>query len=227
MHMTQTFWQKQHSYLSDKFRDPFSALSHLGAAGLGVIGTLWMMMLAWGDSAKVTALVVYGLSLVMMFSASGIYHSSKASPETVRRLRKMDHSAIFLLIAGTYTPICLYFFSGFFQWGLPLIVWSFALVGVSVKIFVLKAPRWITAGIYLVMGWLCVMAFGQLLVMPAGALFWLILGGLFYSGGALVYITKKPDWWPGVFGFHELWHIFVILGAFSHFVLIAAFIAAV
>lgn len=207
-------------------REPFNGLSHLIAAGAGLAGLVYLLVLGRGDWLKELSLAVYGISVVLLFSASGIYHLVKADEATTLRLRKLDHSSIFLLIAGSYTPICLHFFTGFFQWGLPLIVWSIALIGVTIKIFVIKAPRWITAGIYLIMGWLCVMALGQMLsnIPPAG-LFWMILGGVAYSVGALIYILKKPDFFPGVFGFHEIWHIFVILGALSHFILVAVFIA--
>lgn len=132
-------------------------------------------------------------------------------------MRKLDHSAIYLLIAGTYTPICLTFFTGFWRGGMLAIIWSLALIGIVVKIFVIHAPRWLTAGIYLLMGWLSIAAIRQILAaLPAGGLFWPVLGGLFFTVGALIYVLKKPDPWPGVFGFHEIWHIFVILGVLSH-----------
>jgi hemolysin III len=101
-----------------------------------------------------------------------------------------------------------------------------AAAGIIVKLFIIKAPRWITAGVYLVMGWTAVMAVMEIInKMPPAAIIWLVAGGLFYTVGAIVYITKKLDFIPGVFGFHEIWHIFVILGALSHFILIAAYIA--
>jgi hemolysin III len=218
--------KKYREYMVEKLRDPISGLSHLAAAAAALVGLGWLLYLGRDNPGKEAALLIYGISLVAMFSASATYHLVKAGPEIILRLRKMDHSAIFLLIAGTYTPICLYFFTGFFQWGLPAIVWTMAIIGVSIKIFMIKAPRWVTAGIYLIMGWLCIMAVGQMVTtMPVGAIAWLIAGGLFYSGGAVVYITKKPDFIPNVFGFHELWHIFVILGALAHFILIAGYIA--
>jgi hemolysin III len=162
-----------------------------------------------------------------MLSASAVYHLVRARPDIELFLRKIDHSAIYLLIAGTYTPVCMFFFDGFFRWGLLAIIWGMALIGIVVKLFVIKAPRWATAGIYLVMGWLAVFGVKEMLaVMPAGALVWLLLGGIFYSVGAVIYITRKMDFFPGVFGFHEVWHIFVVLGCLSHFILIARYIAA-
>ena len=141
-------------------------------------------------------------------------------------LRKLDHSAIYLLIAGTYTPICIHYFTGFWRWGVLAIIWSMAIAGVVVKVFVIRAPRWLTAVIYLVMGWLCLMGIRVMLAtMPMSALIWLLLGGIFFSVGAIVYVTKRPNLYPGVFGFHELWHIFVILGCLCHFIVVAAYVA--
>jgi hemolysin III len=106
------------------------------------------------------------------------------------------------------------------------LIWSLAIIGIIVKLFLINAPRWITAGVYLVMGWLAIMGVQEILrTMPAGAITLLVLGGLFYSIGAMIYITKRLDFSPGKFGFHEVWHIFVILGAFSHYILILRFVA--
>lgn len=106
------------------------------------------------------------------------------------------------------------------------IIWSMAISGILIKVFIINAPRWITAGVYLVMGWMAVLAVSEIsLRMPAAAITWMVIGGLFYSLGAIIYITKKLNFIPGVFGFHEIWHLFVIFGAASHFYLIAKFIA--
>jgi hemolysin III len=210
-----------------KFREPVSALTHLSTAAAALIGTILLLIFGQGDLVIKLSLLIYGISLVLMFASSGVYHGVVAETRVIQRLRKMDHSAIYLLIAGSYTPICLYFFQGFWQWGMLAIIWGFGIIGIVVKLFVINAPRWITAGVYLVMGWLSIMAVQEIIrTMPPAAIFWLITGGLFYSIGAIIYITKKMDLIPGVFGFHEVWHIFVILGALSHFILIAAFVAA-
>ena len=212
--------------MNSKFREPVSGLPHLGAAAFFALGTVVMLILGRADLGKVIALLIYGASLVLMFSSSATYHMVQTNPQRLLRWRKLDHSSIYILIAGSYTPICLYFFQGFFQWGLLAIIWTIAVAGVIVKLFVINAPRWITAGIYLVMGWLSLMAVGEIMQrMPAAAITWLVAGGLFYTVGAVIYIAKKPDFFPGAFGFHELWHIFVILGALSHFILVAVFVA--
>lgn len=209
------------------FRDPVSGLTHLAAAVAAAFGLVGLLWLGRGSVEKMISLLVYGISLIGMLSASATYHLVQASPSVIQRLRKLDHSAIYLLIAGSYTPICLYFFSGFWRWGLLGIIWGMALVGILTKLVIINAPRWVSAGIYLVMGWLSVMAVNEMVrTIPTGALVGLVAGGIFYTVGAVVYMTKKLDFYPGVFGFHEVWHIFVILGCLSHFIVIAAYVAA-
>jgi hemolysin III len=210
-----------------RLRDPISALTHLGAAVASAIGLAALLIMGQGNPTKELSLLIYGLSLVMMFSASGTYHSINASASVVAWLRKLDHSSIYILIAGTYTPICLYFFTGFWAWGLLAIIWAMALIGVVVKLFIIKAPRWLNAGVYLIMGWLGILGIKEILnTMPAGAIVWLVVGGILFTVGAVIYISEKPDPWPGVFGFHEIWHIFIILACLAHYILIAAYVAA-
>lgn len=209
-----------------KLREPVNGLTHLGGALVAAVGVLLLLYLGRGMVGKQAAFLVYGVSLVLMFSASAAYHSIRARPPALLWLRKFDHAAIYLLIAGTYTPICLHYFTGFWQWGVLAIVWGMALLGIGTTLFYVNKPRWLSAGIYLTMGWLCLVGTPQMLqFMPAGALAWLLLGGLVFTLGAIVYVTKRPDFYPGVFGFHEVWHIFVIVGCLCHFILIAAYLA--
>lgn len=200
------------------FRDPVSGLTHLAGAVIGLIGLIFLIIFSWGNWTAVVVSVIYGLSLILMFSASASYHLVKAEPTIIRRLRKFDHSAIYILIAGSYTPICILKFTGFWSFGLLAIIWTMAVSGVIVKLFVIKAPRWVTAGIYLVMGWLSIMAVQEMIrALTPFSLWALVIGGLLYSVGAVIYILKKPDPIPDIFGFHEVWHIFVLLGAYAHF----------
>jgi hemolysin III len=209
-----------------KLREPVNGLTHLFAALAAGIGLIVLILLGWQSLSKLISLSVYGVSLILLFSASAAYHMVPVNPRALEIFRKLDHSAIYLLIAGTYTPFCVVMFSGFWKWGLLAIIWSLAVIGIGVKIFIIRAPRWLTAGVYVAMGWLCVAAIGEMLrVLPAGALAWLVAGGVIYTLGALVYITKKLDFIPGKFGFHEVWHIFVILGATAHYIAIAAYVA--
>lgn len=208
-----------------KLREPVNGLTHFFAAIAALIGTIVLLVVGRGSLTREASLAVYGLCLVLLFAASAAYHLASPPASGVGILRRLDHSAIFLLIAGTYTPFCLLAFHGFWKWGLFAIVWSLAIIGIIVKIFAMNAPRWLSAGTYVVMGWLCLGAVGQMLqVLPVGALAWLTAGGIIYTLGALVYITRIFDFLPGRFGFHEVWHIFVILGALAHFVSIAAYL---
>jgi hemolysin III len=212
--------------LSLFLREPVNGFTHLFAALLAFVGLLVLLYLAQDDPIKLASLSLYGLTLIMMFSFSALYHLLDAGPRLTLLLRKLDHSAIYLLIAGTYTPICLHYFTGFWRFGFLLVIWSLALLGIALKLVFINAPRWLSAGLYLLMGWLSLAGLREILShMPPAALLWLLLGGLFYTIGAVVYIFKRPDPFPGLFGFHEIWHIFVILGAFSHFTLMLLYIA--
>lgn len=184
--------------------------------------------LASNGLEKFVSTLVYGLSLVGLFSASAAYHLVNAGPKVTAILRKLDHSAIYLLIAGTYTPFCVNVFSGFFRWGLLAIVWGIAILGIVVKLFYMGAPRWLSAGIYVLMGWLCLMAAGEMTTaLTPFALGWLLAGGVIYTLGAVVYAAKLFNFAPGKFGFHEVWHIFVLLGALAHFVAVLGVILPV
>jgi len=209
-----------------KFREPVNGLTHLFAAIAALFGSIYLILVGWGNTVKVVSLLVYGISLVLLFSASATYHLVNAEPKTMVRLRKCDHSAIYLLIAGTYTPICLNMLTGFWKFGLLGIIWGLALVGIGVKIFYIRAPRWFTAAVYVMMGWLSILGVKELIArLPGGALSWLLAGGIIYTLGAVIYSTKLFNFVPNRFGFHEVWHIFVIMGAMAHYILIAVFIA--
>ncbi len=202
-----------------KFREPVSGLTHLAGAMAALAGLITLLIIGGKDTAKIVSILVYGISLVCMFSASSYYHLADANSPRIQTLRKLDHSAIFLLIAGTYTPFCVIAFTGFFHWGLLAIIWAIALGGIIVKIFYIKAPRWLNAMIYVIMGWLCISAAEQMAVnLQAIVIVWLIAGGVIYTLGAIIYATKMFNFVPGKFGFHEVWHIFVLLGATSHFI---------
>jgi len=202
-----------------KLREPVNSLTHWAGALLALAGLVALLIVGWSTPAKIISLLVYGLSLIAMFSASATYHMVRAKDRVLLILRKIDHSAIFLLIAGTYTPFCINAFDGFWKWGMLIIIWSLAAIGIIVKVFYIKAPRWLNAGIYVVMGWLCVGASGQMLAtLPAWVFTWLLVGGVIYTLGAVVYSTKIFNFKPGVFGFHEVWHIFVMLAAAAHYV---------
>lgn len=203
----------------NKLREPVNSLTHWAGAILALGGLIALLILGWGAPAKVISLLIYGVSLIFLFSASATYHMVRVKDKALEFFRKVDHAAIYFLIAGTYTPFCVNAFTGFWQWGMLSIIWSLAVIGIIVKLFYIRAPRWLNAGIYLVMGWLCIAAIGQMLaVLPVWVISWLVAGGVIYTLGAVVYITKIFNFKPGIFGFHEMWHIFVMLAAAAHFV---------
>jgi hemolysin III len=202
-----------------RIREPVNSLTHWAGAVLAVIGLIALLTVSWGTPAKVISVAIYGASLIFLFSASATYHTVNRKDKVLEIFRKVDHAAIFLLIAGTYTPFCVLGFSGFWQWGMLTIVWSLALIGIAVKIFYIHSPRWMNAGIYVLMGWIGIAAAGQIFTaLPLWVIGWLVAGGLIYTLGAIVYSTKIFNFVPGVFGFHEIWHIFVMLAAAAQFV---------
>ncbi len=202
-----------------KLREPVNSLTHWGGAVLAFIGLIALLIVGWDTPAKIISLVIYGVSLILLFSASATYHMVQVKDKALEIFRKIDHAAIYLLIAGTYTPFCVNAFTGFWKWGMLSIIWTLAVIGIVVKVFYIRAPRWVNAGIYVLMGWISVTAAGQMLAaLPAWVLAWLIIGGVIYTLGAIVYMTKIFNFKPGVFGFHEVWHIFVLLAAAAHFV---------
>ena len=175
-----------------RMREPVNGLTHLGGAIAAAIGLVVLLIIGWDGVGKIISLLIYGLSLIGLFASSATYHLADVRPKLIETLRKVDHSAIYLLIAGTYTPFCINAFTGFWRWGLLSIIWSLAFIGILVKVFTVNAPRWISAGVYVVMGWLCIAAIGEMLVvLPAFALTWLVAGGVIYTLGALVYITRS------------------------------------
>lgn len=202
-----------------KLREPVNSLTHWVGAILAVIGLIALLVVGWSTPAKLISLVVYGVSLVFLFSASATYHMVQVKDKALEIFRKIDHSAIYVLIAGTYTPFCVNALTGFWKWGMLTVIWSLAVIGIVVKIFYIRAPRWLNAGIYIVMGWLVLAVIGQIVAnLSPWVLTWLIVGGVTYTLGAVVYMTKMFNFKPGVFGFHEVWHIFVLLAALFHFI---------
>ncbi len=213
-------------WLQVVFKDPVSGLMHLVTAAVALVGAVVLVAVSPPALNARLALLVYGLSLVLLFTASSLYHLVKTTPARELWLRKLDHVAIYLLIAGTYTPVCVIVLTGAWRWGLLLAIWSLAAVGIVFKLATMKTPRWLTVGLYLLMGWLGVVGFGPLLeALPLAGFGWLLAGGLLYSVGALVYATRRMNFVPGVFGFHEVWHIFVTAAGAAHYILMLGYIA--
>ncbi len=212
--------------LSRHMREPFSGLSHLLGALLALVGLVYMLaQLPEQRTAEYLAsYLVFGLSMMLMFGASAVYHLTDTDEEGIRKLKRVDHMAIFIMIAGSYTPFCLLGLNASQGWWMFAIVWGIALFGIGVKIFWLHAPRWLSTALYLGMGWVAIAVFEPLsTALSSGAIQWLVGGGIAYSVGAIVYGCK----WPNLhekFGFHELWHLFVLAGAGCHFISIGVYL---
>ena len=205
-------------------KDPFPGLSHWVGVGLSVAALVVLLVLADGRPLHVVAFAVYGTTLVLLYLASAMAHSLHGSPRTEDRLNRLDFAAIFLLIAGTYTPLCLVALRGALGWGLLIAVWVMAALGV-ISVLGSRAPRTgLRVTLYLAMGWLAVLGAGRVLeVLPPSGLAWLVAGGVIYSLGAVVFLTNRPNLWPGRFVAHDLWHVMVLAGSACHFMLILQF----
>ena len=213
--------------LLHKIKEPFCGLSHWAGALLSVAALVALLVLADGRAWNIAAGAIYGATLVMLYGASALYHSWRASPRVEAWLQRLDHSAIFLLIAGSYTPICLLALHGERGWILLGTVWSLAIVGVAGSLLWKGAPDWLRVALYVVMGWLVVGALVPLShSLSSAGLIWLVAGGVVYSVGTLIFALDKPHLWPGKFSAHDLWHLFVIGGSICHFVTIAGLVGS-
>lgn len=180
------------------------------------VGTVALVMAAHGPS-RIAASVIYGVSAVFLFGASALYHAQKVEEGGTSIWRKLDHLAIFFMIAGSYTPICWVYLQGGWRWSILGVQWGMALLGTVFKLFVIRTPRYVTVGIYLIMGWVVVIPMHRLYcTMDPATLGLFVWGGVAYTVGAVTYATKRPDPQPGVFGFHEIWHLWVLVAAFLH-----------
>ena len=199
-------------------------VSHAVAFWAALAAAVVLTALAPAGAARVAS-VVYGVGLCCLFAGSALYHRWRWSPRARPLLRRIDHSTIFVFIAASYTPIALLVLTGWMRWVVLGLVWAGALAGVGFSLAWITAPRVLVAASYLALGWVAVIAVPQLVSrLPAAPLALLGAGGVLYSIGAAVYAARRPDPWPRVFGFHELFHAFVIAAAVVHFVAMAGWV---
>lgn len=188
---------------------------HAGTFPVAFIAGIVLIALAQGAPAKWSAAVFMATSL-MLFGNSALYHRFDWGPRTKVVLKRIDHANILLLIAGTYTPIATLALAPEKGSLLLILVWSGALLGILFRVFWINAPRWLYVALYLVLGWAAVMYMPDLLHANATMMVLVIVGGLLYTGGAIVYAMKKPNPWPGHFGFHEIFHVCTVLAFLCH-----------
>lgn len=202
-----------------RWREPVNGIIHLAGALLALValGFLVGMAAAYGKALHLVAFLIFGLSLVALYTSSALYHLLPLSARGIERLRRLDHIMIFFLIAGTYTPFGLIALHGGWRWGILGTVWGLAFAGMILKFVWMDAPVWLSTALYLLQGWVAVAALPVLLqVLPAGGFFWLTLGGIVYSVGAVIFALDRPIIRRGVFEAHELWHVFVLVGSACH-----------
>lgn len=211
-------------------REPGSAITHFIGVVLSVLATtpLLIKVAVNDDHTAFIAMAVFMCSMVALYSASTIYHSVTVRDRVLRVFRKLDHMMIFVLIAGSYTPICLIVLGGRSGYTLLAVVWGIALVGMTIKACWITCPKWFSSVIYIAMGWICLAVFGTLWnTLPHSAFLWLLVGGLIYTVGGVIYALKLPIFNSNHqnFGSHEIFHLFVLGGSICHFIFMYLYVA--
>lgn len=215
-----------------KIKDPGSAITHFIGCIMAIIAAAPLLIKAAREPGSIymIAMSIFILSMILLYAASTIYHTVDSTEKVNRRLRKMDHMMIFILIAGSYTPVCLITLEGRTGYLLCGAVWAVALIGIIVKACWITCPKWFSSVIYIGMGWLCVFAFVPIVkaFSPAG-FGWLLAGGLIYTTGGVIYALKLPIFNSRHknFGSHEIFHLFVMGGSICHFIVMYFFVMPV
>jgi len=213
--------------LQARIKEPVNALTHFVTLVAAVSGMAVLLVLVRRSSAAVIVGLVYGASMVALYSASTAYHWWKTTSKREVILRRLDHGAINILIAGSATPIFYFGLQGTWRAAMLAVVWSLAVLCGAIQIIFIKAPCWVHTVLYLALGWVAVVPLPQLIRnLPTVALVLLGAGGLSYTVGAVVYATKKPNFIPGKLGFHEIFHLFVSAGTAAHFAAIVILMLA-
>jgi hemolysin III len=209
-------------------REPINGFTHLAGAILSFAGLLALVIKAATESASaltLTAIIIFGVSMILLYSASATYHLVMARDAIIAFLRRLDHSMIFVLIAGTYAPFCLITLAGTTGSIIFSIIMAIALAGVVFKMVWFECPRWISTGLYIAMGWMIVFAANPLAEnLGSTGLSLLIIGGLLYTTGGLIYGFKPKFMKFKYMGFHEIFHIFILLGSLAHFLSVYLFV---
>ena len=212
----------------NQFREPMNALTHLIGAVLSVFGISAMLILIISEDnvtpLTLISVLAFGVGLICLYGTSFTYHASQGDQEKILHLKKLDHAMIFILIAGTYTPFCLLCLTGTMRVAMMVAIWGVALIGIILKVAWINMPRWLGTGLYIFLGWFALFVLGPLYqALPLPGFMLLVGGGVMYTIGGVIYAIKKPNFGKS-FGFHELFHIFVILGSLCHFICVFFFI---
>lgn len=213
-----------------KAKDPGSALTHFIGMLMAIFAATPLLLKAAGnpDRIHLISLSIFIISMILLYTASTVYHTFNLSPKGNKFLKRMDHMMIFILIAGSYTPICMIALEPSTGYPLLALVWGLAFIGILVKMFWIMCPKWFSSILYIAMGWTCVLAFTQILnALPPAAFGWLLAGGIIYTAGGVIYAMKFQVFHARFqnFGSHELFHLFVMGGSFCHFICMFQYLA--
>ena len=211
-------------------REPGSAITHFIAMMMAVFAAVPLLIKAGIQSGQenLLAMAIFMGSMILLYGASATYHSVDLTGRSLRIFRKLDHMMIFVLIAGSYTPVCLIVLGGKLGYTLLALVWGIAAVGMLIKAFWITCPKWFSSIIYIAMGWVCVLVFGPLLnTLSTPAFLWLLAGGIIYTVGGVIYALKLPIFNSKhkSFGSHEVFHLFVMGGSICHFIFMYLYVA--
>lgn len=225
-----TYCIKEVSIMQITIREPGSAITHFIAMMLTVFAAAPLLVKsALSDTVNMLpAMTIFILSMILLYGASATYHSLNIGGRALRIFRKVDHMMIFVLIAGSYTPVCLIVLGGRMGYTLFAVVWGIAIVGMLLKACWVTCPKWFSSIIYIAMGWVCVFVFGPLWnTLPHSAFLWLLAGGIIYTIGGVIYALKLPlfNSRHTFFGSHEIFHLFVMGGSLCHFIFMYHYVA--
>ncbi|MDR3601549.1 MAG: hemolysin III family protein [Desulfosporosinus sp.] len=211
--------------MSLKMKEPVNTWTHLIPCMAAIVGLVYLIIISKNNISQLVTMTIYGLSMIALYGASSVYHWVQTTPQRELLLKRVDHTAIYFLIAGSYTPVFYYGLEGAWRWAMLTAVWTLALVGMALKIWFIHAPRYVSSAFYVLLGWIALVPFLQLIKhLPTGAIILMALGGVFYTIGAVIYATKIFDFFPKRFGFHEIFHLFIAAGSIVHFTMICIYI---
>ncbi len=205
-------------HVTDEFYN--TLISSVGAL-LSLIGAALLIYHSLKDQKlwHTLGFIIYGISLFKLFLFSAFHHGIDGSEKTEYWLRQMDYFAIFIMIAGSFTPLCLILLRNTLGWSILFLVWFLSILGIGLKLRFPDLPKWFSTSLYIGIGWLGVFIAKPIYLLVPQVIIWLFIGGLFFTVGAVIFFLEKPNPFPGRFGFHEIWHLFVLAGAASHFYL--------
>lgn len=207
-----------------RMQNPVRGFLHGTAAVAALAGTVYLVYQAWGDTAALIGSLVFGFAMLVMYTISSLYHSVPWSAVWKRRLQRVDHSMIYLVVAGTFTPIAVAGLNGAAVWWCLGLVWAIAAVGIALKLTLPDTSTGLSVTLQLAMGWTVILWVPQIWdSLGAGAIVLIAIGGLFYTLGSIMFLTKRPKLFPRTFSYHELFHVFVVTASVFHFLAIALY----